>query len=143
MAGNWPTSTVAAPTLALTSVPSTVTIVQGSAAVAVVTAATDGSFSGPVAFKLSGLPTGVTTTSPFAFTTSASGKASITTALTLRTTALARAGSSLVTVTAAGDGLSVARSFTLEVQAPKPCASLLSVSGAHCTPLVRAPLLRR
>jgi hypothetical protein len=143
MTANWPVSTVAAPTLALTSVPSTVTIVQGSAAVAVFTAATGGSFSGSVAFKLSGLPAGVTTTSPFAFTTSASGNASITTALTLRTTALARAGSSLVTVTAAGDGLSATRSFTLVVEAPKPCASLLDVSGGHCAPLVRAPSLRR
>jgi subtilase family serine protease len=125
IAANWPVSTVsAAPSLTLTAIPATVTIVQGGSVAASFTAATGGSFSGIVGFTFSGLPAGVASPSPIAYTAPASGTATVTAAITLSTESLAHTGSSLVTVTAAGDGLNASGSFTLVVQPPQACSSL-------------------
>ncbi len=132
-----------APTLALTSAPGTVALVQGGIADAAFTASTGGSFFGNISFSIAGLPSGVTVASPAFFSISASGAATVTTMLTFRATALTRIGSTEITVTVAGDGLVATRSLTLQISRPQACASLLHTSNSRCSPLPRNPARRR
>ncbi len=105
------------PTLALNSSATAVTLVQGAGGPVSFMVATGGSFTGNVSMSLSGLPSGVTATWSANPLSPASGSAPAT--LTLAVGASTVVGSSTLTVTASGDGLTATTKVTLQVtQAP-------------------------
>ncbi len=122
--------TVAAPpSFALTSSPTSLTVVQGATGVSTITVASSNGFSGNVAFSASGLPTGVTALFSAAATTKPG-------TLTLTASASASVGTSSITITGTSGSLSSNAAVSLTVAAPPSFAltasptSLTVVQGA-------------
>ena len=106
-----------APTLSLSAASTHVPVVQGTSATDVFTVTTGGSFAGNVNFTVAGLPSGVTGSWSSNPITPVSGTGSST--LKLAASTAATVNWFTFTVTAAGDGLSVTWTYTVEIeQAP-------------------------
>ena len=103
------------PTLALTGTATSVSVAQGTNSAVSLTAATDGSFSGSIAFAVSGLPTGVTAAWSPASISSVSGTTSNAETLTLTASSAAKIASTTLTLTATGGGLTSSKTITLQV----------------------------
>ena len=106
------------PTLTLSAAATSLTLQQGGSGTLGLTAATGGSYSGSIGFSVSGLPAGVTAAWSSNPAASASGTSSNAEMLTLTASSSATIGSAMMTITAAGDGLTATQSVTLQVQAP-------------------------
>jgi subtilase family serine protease len=135
----WGTSQSAAPTLALTANAQSLTVYQSGSAVINLTAMTGGSFTGAIAFSISGLPAGLAATwSANPLTPSGAADANPV-ALTLTATQKAAVGYFPLVISAAGDGLTSRQSFTLLVQ-PRPSAcSRYSLLPIKCLPVPGPP----
>jgi hypothetical protein len=106
-----------APTLSLSAASTHVPVVQCTSATDVFTVTTGGSFAGNVNFTVAGLPSGVTGSWSSNPITPVSGTGSST--LKLAASTAATVNWFTFTVTAAGDGLSVTWTYTVEIeQAP-------------------------
>jgi subtilase family serine protease len=104
------------PTLTLNAGPSTASMVQGGSTTASFSTATGGSFIGIISYSVSRLPAGVTGKWSANPQTAPASVSSNSETLTLTASATAPVSSAALVVTAAGDGLSSSRSFTLQVQ---------------------------
>ena len=121
------------PTLNLSPALTHVPVVQGGTATDLFTFAGGGSFHGAVNLSVSGLPSGVTaswSSNPVAI----NGGAGAST-LTLRVTSQVPVNWYTFTVTAAGDGLSVSRAYTVEVAQSAGIQVKLSQSTLSMTSL--------
>jgi pseudomonalisin len=103
----------APPTLTLSAGSSVRTVAQGGSGAVNFTVGTGGSFTGNVSLSLSGLPSGATATWSANPLSPASGSTSA--ILTLVAGATTTVGSSALTVTASGDGLTATSKITLQV----------------------------
>jgi uncharacterized membrane protein len=121
------------PALTLGAASSALSVVQGKTATDLVTLAGNSTYSGAVTLSVSGLPTGVTAAwsgNPVSVT-SESGSST----LTLTASSAAAVGSTTVTVTAIGDGLTVSKQITLQVSQPPGVQLTL---GANTLSMVHA-----
>jgi uncharacterized membrane protein len=111
------TVTLTPPALTISAASTVLSTVQGKTASDVVSIAGNGTYSGPVSLSVSGLPNGVTASwSGNPVTLSGESGSSM---LTLTASSAAVVGSATITVTAAGDGLTVSKQISLAVtQAP-------------------------
>ena len=104
------------PTLALNASSSSASVVQDGSTAASFSTATGGSFTGVLSYSVSGLPVGVTAKWSANPQTPPASVSSNSETLTLTASASAPVSSTALVVTAAGDGLSSSKSFTLQVQ---------------------------
>jgi pseudomonalisin len=107
------------PTLSVSPTAASVSAALGSAVSVNLAAATAGSFTGAITWSISGLPTGVTAAWSANPVTPATASSSTAETLTLTASPTAKIASSVLTVTAAGSGLTASSQITLAVtQAP-------------------------
>jgi pseudomonalisin len=117
------------PTLTLTGTATSISLAQGKNGIVSLAAATGGSFSGSIAFAVSGLPTGVTAVWSPASISSVSGATTNAETLTLTASTTAKAGSTTLTLTATGGGLTSSKTITLQVVAV-PTLTVTPVSNS-------------
>jgi subtilase family serine protease len=137
---NWGAAQSVPPTLALTATAQSATIAQSGSATISLTATTGGSFTGDIAFSVSGLPAGVRATwSANPLTPSASAAANPVT-LTLTASPGTATGSFPLVVSAAGEGLESQQNITLLVQARPNACSRYSLLPLKCLPVPGPPI---
>jgi hypothetical protein len=119
----------ASPTLTLTAGSTKITAIQGNSIGNAFTVTTGGSFHGPVALSVSGLPAGVTGSFSSASFTPATAISTTNSALTLSVPSSLSPNWYVYSVTAAGDGLSVTWSYTLIVDPLVGMSSSVSSSA--------------
>jgi pseudomonalisin len=123
---------LAKPTLTLSLGSAKVAVAQTLSGAIQVTTTTGGSYSGPVALSVAGLPAGVTATwSSASYTPSADG--SVVSTLTLKPTATAVLTTSSLTITATGDSLKASATASLQVTAAPALAVALSPAQLSMT----------
>lgn len=105
------------PTLALSAAASSLTVLQSGSGAVALTATTGGSYAGNLTFSLTGLPAGVAAVWSSNPLTAPAGAAANKETLTLTASSLATAGTFVVPVTVAGDGLTATTNVALTVQA--------------------------
>ena len=135
----------APPTLTLTAGSTLATVAQGASGPLSFAVGTGGSFTGNVSLSLSGLPSGVTAAWSANPVSPVSESASA--ILTLAASASTAVGSSTLTVTASGDGLTAASKVTLQVaQAPSftlsvsPTAASMQSVGSTTVTVAATPV---
>ncbi len=127
-----------APTLSFSPASTHVPIKQGAEAKDLFTFTSTGSFHGAVTLTISGLPSFVNAWWSSDPVTLASGTGSST--LTLAPSATATVNAFMFTVTASGDGLTVSRNYTVEVEPAIGVQTLLSNSALTIEPRRTASL---
>jgi hypothetical protein len=140
LAAAWAASS-APPTLALKA-PTSQTSLSPRGTVAVnFTVATGGAFTGPIAFSVAGLGSGVTASWSANPIANISGVSSTQVELTLAASAQAVQGSFSLNVVATGNGVSSSQTIALQVAQPMACISRLQFVRSPCSP--PAPIRRR
>jgi subtilase family serine protease len=109
----WKANYAPAPSLSLTAAPGSVTLIQGGTSTVSLEVTVGGSFSGPVALSLAGLPAGVSVAWSANPVTPVSGIAQ--SILTLTVAPTAQTGVFPVAITAFGDGLSASQQLQMQV----------------------------
>jgi subtilase family serine protease len=122
-------TTTQAPTLALSAGSSALTILPGASTTLTLTATTGGSYTGNLTYTVNGLPSGVTPTWSLNPASGVSGSASSIEKLSLAALSTVAGGSSQLTITVTGDGLSASVTVPLTVQVP----ASLAVTPANST----------
>ncbi len=127
-----------APTLSFSPASTHVPVIQGAQATDLFTFTSTGSFHGAVTLTISGLPSFVTASWSSDPVTLASSTGSST--LTLAPSATATVNAFMFTVTASGDGLTVSRNYTVEVEPAIGVQAQLSNSALTIEPQGTATL---
>jgi len=109
-----PVTVIAAPTLSLAAATSTPAVVQGKSVTDLFTLSGNATYSGAAALSVTGMPAGVSAT--WSNSTVAMNGAAGTSTLTLSATSAVSVGTYSLTVKAVGDGLTVSKVITLQVQ---------------------------
>lgn len=120
------------PALSLSVAPSSVALTVGGSSAVSLAATTGGSFSGDIAFSVSGLPPGVSAQWSANPVAAASGVSENAETLTLVASFSAALGSSSVLITAVGDGLTASQDIAVRVH--HACFSSLLPRHSLCNP---------
>jgi pseudomonalisin len=131
---------VQVPSLALSVTPDAIVLNGGSVSLQLA-AVTGGSFSGQIAFSVTGLPAGVTAGWSSGAVAIAAGASLTPVTLTLRSSARTIPGSYGITVAVTGGGLAAARRVTVTIPRPGRCRYGLLNSRCDTGMPVRGPVL--